>query len=161
MTRPEELVVRRIRRGTVIDHIPAGQALNVLKILGIGSEGKNMVALVMNVESRKLGKKDIVKIEGRELLSEEVNRIALIAPEATINTIQDYQVKEKMKVKLPERIEGIIKCANPNCISNKPSEPLIPSFKVLPRARLLLTCEYCGTYLTHEEVVVQYATGRT
>ena len=160
MTKPEELVVRKIRDGTVIDHIPAGQALNVLKILGIGSEEKNRVALVMNVESRKLGKKDIVKIEGRELLSEEVNRIVLIAPEATINTVRDYQVKEKAKVKLPERIEGIIRCTNPNCISNKPNEPLTSCFKVSPRPRPLLTCEYCGTYLTHEEVVAQYATGR-
>ena len=157
MTKPEELVVRRIRDGTVIDHIPAGQALNVLRLLRIrGNEGYK-VAMVMNVESRKLGKKDIVKVEGRELVHEEVNRIALVAPEATINTIDDFRVKKKAKVRLPGRIKGIVRCTNPNCISNKQREPLLPSFKVTAGAPPLLTCEYCGTYISHEEVIAQYA----
>ena len=157
MAKPEELVVRRIRDGTVIDHIPAGQALNVLRILRVrGNEGFK-VAMVMNVESRKLGKKDIVKVEGRELVEEEVNRIALVAPDATINTIDDFRVKRKTKVRLPERIKGIVRCTNPNCVSNKPREPLLPSFRVSARTPPLLTCEYCGTYISHEEVIAQYA----
>ena len=159
MTKPEELVVRRIRDGTVIDHIPAGQALNVLRILRIrGNEGYK-VAMVMNVESRKLGKKDIVKVEGRELVQEEVNRLALVAPEATINTIGDFRVKRKTKVRLPGRIEGIVRCTNPSCISNKPREPLLPTFKVSSRAPPSIVCEYCGTYISHEEVVAQYVAG--
>ena len=157
MTEPEELVVRRIRDGTVIDHIPAGQALNVLRILRVRGDEAYRVALVMNVESRKLGKKDIVKVEGRELVEEEVNRIALVAPEATINTIGNFRVRRKTKVRLPDRIKGIARCTNPSCISNKPREPLIPSFTVSSHAPPLLVCGYCGTYISHEEVIAQYA----
>jgi aspartate carbamoyltransferase regulatory subunit len=153
----EELFVRKIRNGTVIDHIPGGQALNVLKILKIrGGEGYT-VAMAMNLKSKKLGRKDLIKIEDRELASDEVDMIALVAPEATINTIRNYRVTRKMKVKLPDRIGGILKCTNSNCISNKPGEPLKPSFKVFSRAPALLVCDYCGTYISHDEIVSQYA----
>lgn len=152
----QELVVRKIERGTVIDHIPVGQALNVIKILGVGGE-KQTVAVVMNVVSKKYGRKDIVKVEGKELSAVEVNRIALVAPEATINVIQDYKVVKKTKVKLPERVRGIVRCTNPSCITNKPREPVVPTFKVLSRSPLLLLCEYCGSRITQEEVVKQYA----
>jgi aspartate carbamoyltransferase regulatory subunit len=157
MTQVEEMLVRRIKDGTVIDHIPRGQGLNVLKILGVRGGEDYTVAMVMNVESKKLGKKDIIKIEGREIASEEVDRIALIAPEATINSIKNYRVTKKMKVKLPDEIKGIINCTNPNCVSNKPREPVKPSFVVTSRAPILLVCNYCGTYITHEEVVAQFA----
>jgi len=157
MTKPEELVVRRIRNGTVIDHIPAGQALNVLKILGVRGVEDFMIALMMNAKSSKLGRKDIVKMEGRQLIPEEVDKIALIAPEATINIIKDYRVTEKMKVRLPDEIEGIVRCTNPNCISRQPREPITPSFKVISRNPTLLVCKYCGTYVSHKDVVAQYA----
>jgi len=157
MTKLDELIVQRIRNGTVIDHIPGGQSLNVLKILGIrGGEGYT-VAMVMNVDSRRLGKKDIMKIEERELAPTEVDRIALIAPEATINTVKNYRVTKKMKVKLPDEIKGILNCTNPNCVSNKHREPVKPSFIVASRTPTLLICKYCGTYITHDEVVAQYA----
>jgi len=152
----EELIVRKIRDGTVIDHIPRGQALNVLKILGISGGEGNTIAIMVNAESRKLGKKDIVKIEERELVPGEVDRIALIASKATINLIKNYSVTKKTKVKLPDRIRGLLKCTNPNCVSNKPGEPITPSFTVASRAPTLLVCEYCGTYIPHDEVVAQY-----
>ncbi len=152
----QELVVRKIERGTVIDHIPVGQALNVIKILGVGGE-KHTVAVVMNVASKKYGRKDIVKVEGKELSTVEVNRIALVAPEATINVIQDYKVVRKNRVKLPERIQGIVRCTNPSCITNKPREPVTPTFRVLSRSPLLLLCEYCGSRISQEDVVKQYA----
>jgi len=153
----EELVVRRISNGTVIDHIPAGRALKVLRILGITGEEGYMVSMVMNVYSKKLGKKDIVKVEGRELSSEEVNKIALVAPSATINIVRDYEVIEKRKVELPERIEGIVRCVNPKCVTNAPREAVRPSFRVISRKPLKLVCEYCGEYLTEEEVIAQLA----
>jgi aspartate carbamoyltransferase regulatory subunit len=152
----EELTVRRIREGTVIDHIPKGQALNVLKILGISGREDQTVAIMMNAESKKLGRKDIVKIEGRELAPTEVDRIAIVAPEATINTIKNYLVAKKTKVKLPAEIKGIVRCTNPNCISNKPNEPITASFKVVSRTPTLLVCKYCGNYVTHDEAVAQY-----
>lgn len=149
-------MVRKIRNGTVIDHISAGNALNVLKILGIrGSEGYR-VAIVMNVESKKLGLKDIVKVEGRELAPKEVNMIALIAPKATINIIRDYKVVKKVRVKLPRIIDGIVKCSNPNCITNRPREHVKPRFKVVSEEPLILQCLYCERYTTREDVVKQF-----
>ncbi len=152
----EELIVRKIREGTVIDHIPGGHALSVLKILGISDEENHTIAVMINAESKRLGKKDIVKIEGRKLAPGEVDRIAIIAPKATINAIKNYRVTKKMKVKLPDEIRGLLKCTNPNCVSNKPREPVIPSFKVASRTPTLLVCKYCGTYISHDEVVAQY-----
>jgi len=155
MTPSEGLLVRRIREGTVIDHIPAGRALAVLRILGItGREGLR-VAVVMNVESRRLGRKDIVKVEGRHLSSEEVNRIALIAPSATINIVKDYRVIEKKRVKLPSVIEGIIACTNPTCITRKPGEPLRPRFKIVAERPLQLQCTYCSTIIDEKDVLEQ------
>jgi len=117
---PRELRVKSIINGTVIDHIAGGQALNVLKILGISGTTDATVSVVMNVESGKLGKKDIVKVEDRELLEEELNRIALIAPNASINIIRDYKVIEKRPVDLPDEIVGVVRCQpilSPGCWS--------------------------------------------
>ncbi len=144
---PRELRVKPIRNGTVIDHIAGGQALNVLKILGISGTTDATVSVVMNVESGKLGKKDIVKVEDRELLEEEVNRIALIAPAATINIIRDYEVVEKRLVDLPEEIVGVVRCQNPSCISNT-SEPIKSRMLVKARNPVLLRCIYCEQPLT-------------
>lgn len=150
-------MVRKISDGIVIDHIPAGQALNVLRILGVKGEEGYKVAMAMNVESGKLGRKDIVKVEGRELAAEEVNKIALVAPDATVNIIKDYAVSKKAKVRLPDEIRGIVKCTNPNCVSNQPREPVTSAFEVASRSPVLLVCRYCGSYVTHEDVVAQYA----
>ncbi len=151
----EELVVRRISNGTVIDHIPAGRALKVLKILGITGDEGLMVSLVMNATSRKLGKKDIVKVEGKELSKEEVDKIALVAPTATINIIRNYEVVNKRRVELPRKIEGILRCVNPKCITNAPREAVISTFTVISEKPLKLVCEYCGEYLTEDEVIAQ------
>jgi aspartate carbamoyltransferase regulatory subunit len=154
------LLVRRIREGTVIDHIPAGRALTVLRILGItGSEGLR-VAVVMNVESRKLGRKDIVKIEGRHLSQEELNKIALVAPTATINRIRGGRVVEKTKVRLPELLHDILRCPNPTCITRKPREPVAPRFRLVSRSPILYRCVYCGTILDEADIVEQLGTGR-
>ncbi|ACB06913.1 aspartate carbamoyltransferase regulatory subunit [Candidatus Korarchaeum cryptofilum] len=151
----EELVVRRISDGTVIDHIPAGRALRVLKLLGITGERDGVVALVMNVPSKKLGKKDIVKIEGRELSKEEVDKISLIAPSATINIIRNFEVASKRRVELPRRVVGILRCLNPNCVTNAPREAVEPSFTLISESPLRMVCEYCGEYLREEDIIEQ------
>lgn len=154
MSLPEEkLLVRRIREGTVIDHIEGGRALDVLKILGIGKGTKSVVTAAMNVPSVKLGRKDIVKIEGRFLSPEETDRIALIAPRATINIIKGYRVVEKRKVQLPGVIVGIVRCPNPTCITNS-REPVEGVFDVIDSERPLLRCRYCGRILKPEELVM-------
>ncbi len=137
----KEMRVRRIEHGTVIDHITAGQALNVLRILGISGTSKAVVSVAMNVPSGALGSKDIVKVEDRELEEEEVDRISLIAPNATINIIRDFEVIEKYRVDLPERLDGVVKCSNPNCISNT-NEPVISKFLVNKKP-VELRCIYC------------------
>ncbi len=147
----EQLTISKIKEGTVIDHINAGKAPLVLKILGIDKDSKETVSLAMNVPSRKMGKKDIVKVEGKFLGREELNKIALIAPGATINIIQDYKIVKKFKVALPERLEGILRCPNRNCITNAEREPIVPKFKIHSGDRVYAVCEYCGRRFSNLE----------
>ncbi|MEM1873885.1 MAG: aspartate carbamoyltransferase regulatory subunit, partial [Acidilobaceae archaeon] len=124
-----ELLVRKIRDGIVVDHITAGRALQVLRLLGLENSGLTM-AIVMNVESKKLGRKDIVKVEGFYLDVDQINKISLIAPRATINVVKDWRVVEKKRVEPPQLVEGILRCPNPTCISRKEGEPATPKFKL-------------------------------
>jgi aspartate carbamoyltransferase regulatory subunit len=150
----KELRVSKIKDGTVIDHIPGGYALDVIKILGITGKEKRVMTIAINVPSKRFGVKDIVKIEGKALSSQEVNRIALVAPHASINIIHNYAVVEKLEVKLPNAIEGIVKCANPCCISNS-NEPVTAKFYVKQQEPLVLKCHYCGVTLEQADVLGQ------
>lgn len=138
----KQLKVQPIKNGTVIDHIAAGAALKVLAILGISKMPTETVSVLMNVLSKKYSKKDMVKIENRELNPKEVDKIGLIAPEATINIVKNYRVIVKHKVNLPEVVIGIVRCANPNCISNL-KEPVKSKFAVISTSPLKLRCYYC------------------
>ena len=149
------LRVSKIKEGTVIDHITGGHALDVIKILGITGRAEGVVTVAMNVPSKRHGMKDVVKVEGRELNSKEVDKIALLAPHATINIIRDYKVAEKERVKLPKVIRGILKCANPACISNS-SEPVQPTFYVEKEDPLRLRCHYCGYIMEKQDVLKQF-----
>jgi len=148
----EELRVRRIREGTVIDHIPPGKALKVLSILGISGGEGTVVAVLMNVESRKLGKKDMVKLEGRFLTRDEVDEIALVAPTATINIVRDYEVAEKFSLTLPKVLEGIVRCPNPSCVSNVHGEPVVSRLELVDPERGLYRCHYCGRLVEVSEM---------
>ena len=92
-----ELHVSKIKDGTVIDHISGGYALDVVKILGITGREKRVMTIAINVPSKRFKVKDILKIEGRALNAREVNKIALVAPHASINIIRDYAVVEKLE----------------------------------------------------------------
>jgi aspartate carbamoyltransferase regulatory subunit len=155
MSNEKKLHVRKIENGTVIDHISAGFALDVLRILNINGKEGYTVSVVMNVPSSKLLKKDIVKIENRELKEDEVNKIALIAPKATINIIRDYKVVAKKKVELPSFIKNIIKCPNPVCITNA-KEPVIPMFHTEEIEPLKLRCHYCNKIIERDEILKQF-----
>ena len=150
-----ELRVSKIKNGTVIDHITSGHALDVVKILGITGKEESPITIAINVPSKRLKKKDIVKIEGRELKPQEVHKIALIAPHASINIIRDYRVVKKEEVKLPKIIEGIIRCTNPACISNS-NEPVKPKFYVDTEDPLSLKCHYCGYIVEKKDVLQQF-----
>lgn len=138
-----ELKITPIKNGTVIDHISNGLALEVLRIIGAHALDKDStVSVALHVRSNKIGWKDIVKVENMELSPRKVNAIALIAPTATISIIRDYKVREKRAVDLPDRIVGVLRCPNPNCISNQ-NEPVESEFEVARRRPVVLRCGYC------------------
>lgn len=149
------LRVSKIKNGTVIDHITGGHALDVVKILGITGHRSGVVSIAMNVPSKRLGIKDIVKVEGRELDASEVDKIALLAPHATINIVKDYKVIEKKRVKLPEAVRGVVKCDNPACISNS-SEPVQSKFYIEKEEPLRLKCHYCGHVMEKKDILTQF-----
>jgi len=149
------LRVSKIKEGTVIDHVTRGHALDVIKILGIYGRSGGVVTIAMNVPSKKLEVKDVVKIEGRELNPDEVDKIALLAPHATINIIRNYRVTEKQRVKLPSVIYGILKCTNPTCISNS-QEPVEAVFYIEKEDPLRLRCHYCGQVMERDDVLKQF-----
>jgi aspartate carbamoyltransferase regulatory subunit len=149
------LRVSKIKDGTVIDHITGGHALDVAKILGIAERRASVITIAMNVPSKRLGRKDMVKIEGRFLAGSEVDKIALLAPNATINIVKGYKVVEKQRVKLPEIIKGIVKCDNPACISNS-NEPVQTRFYVQKAQPLRLKCHYCGHIMEKEDILKQF-----
>ncbi|MCW4005635.1 MAG: aspartate carbamoyltransferase regulatory subunit [Candidatus Bathyarchaeota archaeon] len=150
-----EVRVSKIKDGTVIDHIRGGYALDVVRILGVTGHEKQVVTIGINVPSKRFGVKDIVKIEGKSLSSQEVNRIALIAPNATINIIKNYEVVDKVEVKLPNAIEDIICCINPMCISNS-HEPVGTKFYLETQEPLILKCHYCGYIQEKQDILRQF-----
>src|SRR4030065_238570 len=149
------LRVSKIRDGTVIDHSTSGHALDVVKIRGITGREETPITIAINVPSKRLKRKDIVKIEGRELKPQEVHKIALIAPHASINIIRDYRVARKDEVKLPGVIDNIVKCANPACIRTS-NEPVKAKFYVNSEEPLLLKCHYCGYIVEKKDVLQQF-----
>ena len=131
-----------------------GYALDVIKILGITGKENRVMTVAINVPSKRFGVKDILKIEGRALNAQEVNRIALVAPRASINIIRNYKVVEKLEVKLPQTIERLVKCVNPCCISNS-GEPVTSKFYVKNQEPLLLKCHYCSVTLEQSDLLQQ------
>jgi len=149
-----QLLIRRIKEGTVIDHIRAGEALRVLQILGINGKEGEIVSVAMNVPSSKIEKKDVVKVANRFLKSEETDKLALVAPQATVNLIKNYKVSEKRKVELPLVFRGLLRCPNPTCVSNMPHEPIISTIDVVDKDLPLLRCRFCQRIITSADTVV-------
>ncbi|HEY7110814.1 MAG TPA: aspartate carbamoyltransferase regulatory subunit [Nitrososphaeraceae archaeon] len=144
-------MVRRIKNGTVIDHIEAGKALFVLRILNItGLEGE-VITVALNVPSNKHSKKDIIKVENKYLREEDTNKLALVAPRATINIVRDYRLVEKRKIQLPDTIMGIFKCPNLRCVTN--GENVMSVIEILDRNTILLRCKYCAQTLTTNDLI--------
>lgn len=142
----KELRVSKIRSGTVIDHVRAGQALNLLSILGIDGSGGEEISVGMNVPSDTLARKDVVKVEGRELSQDELDVLSVIAPDATINIVRDYDVIEKHRVSRPDEVVGVLACPNHNCITTE-DEPVQSRFDVLDDG---VRCAYCGTIVRED-----------
>ncbi|MEE9585211.1 MAG: aspartate carbamoyltransferase regulatory subunit [Candidatus Brocadiales bacterium] len=145
----KQLQVSAIKNGTVIDHIESKNTFKVANILNI--ENEDQVVLVgMNLTSGALAKKGIIKIEGKNLTQEEANKIALIAPDASLNIIKNYEVVEKRKVSLQEKLIGIVSCFNPNCVSNH--EKVQTHFRVERKDPPRLRCHYCERAMEGKDI---------
>jgi len=141
--------VYAIKNGTVIDHIPEGKGLSIIDLLNL-RKWKKIVTLGIGFSSKRLGKKDLVKIENKELTPDEVNKIAIIAPTATLNIIRNFKIAKKTNVQLPEMIEGIVRCPNPACITNH--DQAKTKFYHEPGKQVMLRCHYCERYFTEEDI---------
>lgn len=138
----KELAVAALEHGTVIDHIPSDAVFKAVKVLGLENT-PHAVTVGMNLESARLGKKGIIKVSDIEYDDDTLNRIALIAPSAVVNVIRDYKVVEKHPVALPDTIIGIVRCANPKCVTN--NEPMRTKFDVVERSpEVVIRCRYCN-----------------
>jgi aspartate carbamoyltransferase regulatory subunit len=146
-----ELKVSAIRNGTVIDHIPSEVVFQVFGILNL-DQTSSQVYFGTNLDSKKLGKKGILKISGKYFEDEEINKIALVAPNATMIEIKDYDVVKKEKVHLPENVDKIVKCINPKCVTNNQNIPT--SFKVTEdhKGNMKLFCTYCEKTMAKENI---------
>lgn len=151
MEKRKELQVSAIENGTVIDHIPTQNVFNVIKILNLDLT-HDMVLFGNNLNSRKYGKKGIIKVGNKFFKMEEINKIALVAPMATLIVIKDFRVVEKTQVEIPDYVERIVKCFNPNCITNK--EKVRTKFDVIKNEEVLkLRCRYCEKTTSKENIV--------
>ena len=143
--------VSALCNGTVIDHIPADKLFAVVSLLNI-SEMKHNVTIGNNLDSKKLGKKGLIKIADRFFTDDEVNKISVIAPNVVLNTIRDYQVVEKRELKMPAELHNIIKCNNLNCITN--NEPMATHFHVVNRDTHTLKCRYCEKEVCIDDITL-------
>ena len=141
-----DLMVRRIKEGTVIDHIDEGKGLQVLNALRIDGGDGSLITIALNVPSGKFKKKDIIKVENKFLKDDDTNKLAVIAPKATINMIKDYKLVEKRRVSLPNEIDRIFLCSNPDCITNS-TEHIESVMDVIDKEGRVLKCRYCGRVL--------------
>ena len=151
-----ELKIEAIENGTVIDHITANKSLHILNILGLPDAETRNITVAINVSSEEIGRKDILKIENRELDHEELNQIALLAPKATINIIRDFKPVKKDKIVLPKKIKGLIKCTNKKCITNYENEPITPIFNVIEKYPPVVRCHYCEKLIKTEDIEKQF-----
>jgi aspartate carbamoyltransferase regulatory subunit len=151
MEHKKELQVAALRNGTVIDHIPTEQLFKVVSILGI-EHLKTPVTIGYALDSKKMGKKGILKIADKFFEEDEINRISLIAPSVKLNIIRDYEVVEKKLVRLPDDLFGLVKCNNPKCITNH--EPVKTHFTVIDKENVTVKCHYCEMKTRKEDIVL-------
>lgn len=140
MNEKKELQVAALENGTVIDHIPSDKVFTVVALLGLENTDSN-ITIGNNFESKKLGKKGIIKVADRYFSDEEVSRLSVVAPNVKLNIIHHYEVVEKKQVLMPDELKGIVKCNNPKCITN--NEPMETWFHVIDKEQGILKCHYC------------------
>jgi aspartate carbamoyltransferase regulatory subunit len=147
----KELQVAALENGTAIDHIPTEAVFKVVSLLQL-QKLNNRITIGNNLKSNKMGKKGIIKVSDKFFREDELNRIALVAPNVNLNIIKPFEVVEKKKVVLPDEIVEIVKCNNPKCITN--NEPMKTRFHVIDKEKVELQCHYCELKIRKEEVVL-------
>ena len=140
MNEKKELQVAALENGTVIDHIPSDKVFTVVSLLDLQNTDGN-ITIGNNFESKKLGKKGIIKVADRFFTDEEVSRLSVVAPNIKLNIIRHYEVVEKKQIVMPDELKGIVKCNNPKCITN--NEPMQTWFHVVDKELGILKCHYC------------------
>ena len=147
----KELQVAALENGTVIDHIPCDKLFTVVSLLGL-KHMHNNITIGFNLNSKKLGTKGIIKIADKFFCDDEINRIAVVAPNAKLNIIRNYAVVEKREISLPNELAGVVKCSNPKCMTN--NEPMPMRFHVVDKDRCILRCHYCEKEQTRENIEI-------
>ena len=147
----KQLLVSAIKEGTVIDHVPASALFKVVSILNL-DKLDTMISIGNSLESKKLGKKGIIKLSKVFFKDSDINKIALVAPCAKLNIIRDYEVVEKKVVEIPDEIVGIVKCVNPKCITN--NEKVDTRFNVVSKSEVRLKCHYCEKITDQDNIVI-------
>lgn len=152
MSENKQLEVAALRNGTVIDHIPQSSLFEAVRLLGLENIDKS-ITIGNNLESRRYGKKGIIKVADTFPGKEQLDRIALIAPTAVVNTIRDYKVIDKQSVRVPDEVVDIIRCNNPKCICR--NEPMPTRFEVVNRNPMRLKCHYCEQEVQSPDIVLK------
>jgi aspartate carbamoyltransferase regulatory subunit len=147
----QELQVAALKNGTVIDHIPSDKLFTVVSLLGLEKMESN-ITIGFNLNSKKLGKKGIIKIADKFFCDEEINRIAVVAPSVKLNIIRDYKVTEKKRVQMSDDLKGIVRCPNPKCITN--NENMSTLFHVVDKENCVIKCHYCEKEQQRETIVI-------
>ena len=136
-----QLVVSALENGTVLDHIPAENVYKALDLLGL-KDIESQITIGINLASKIHGKKGIIKIADKFFEDEELNKLALIAPNATVNIIRDFKVVEKKTLETPKEVIGIARCKNPKCVTNH--QPIKTRFATVQKNdKISLKCHYC------------------
>jgi aspartate carbamoyltransferase regulatory subunit len=147
-----ELQVAALEKGTAIDHIPPAQLFKVAHLLELDRLESNTVTIGNNLPSKKMGRKGMIKIADKFFGKDEISRIALVAPHVILNEIEDFEVKRKYAVSLPDELVGLVRCNNPKCITN--NEPMPTRFSVIDRERGTVRCRYCERKINKEDIIL-------
>ncbi len=149
MEKGKELKVNAIKNGTVLDHIPSENLFKVISILRLNNI-PNPITFGMNLESSRVGIKAIIKVSDKFFEDDEINKISLVAPMAKLNIIKDFEVVEKHEVTAPKEVIGIVKCFNPQCITNH--QPVTTKFSLYEASPISLKCHYCEKITLHDQM---------
>ena len=144
-----ELLVAALENGTVIDHIPSELVFTIASLLKLDKLSSS-VTIGYNLNSKKIGKKGVIKVADKFFSDEEISRLSVVAPNVVLNVIRNFDVVEKKEVIIPDELHGIVRCGNPKCITN--NEPMNSYFHVVDKKSGILKCHYCEKEQNKSEV---------